>query len=190
MQKGCKHIFVILPIRQYCLIRQHIACSGNINLCNYAEFNNLTLNLSVGTKLSIIGGCFPFVHSFITIFEDNSWILTIFWNSFVLNMQISLFYSKTDKTYCHCTNISNNFNNYLNLTLKPKKNKKRIIWIKVIHCGIVLNFILPKSAICCRIRQCCLIGQLTRTVCRTQQVCSQLSFVFLCIWTSYFFDEN
>ena len=32
------------------------------------------------------------------------------------------------------------------------------------YCEIVLNFILPKSAIiCCRIRQCCPFGQLART---------------------------
>ena len=39
-----------------------------MNLCNGVKFDNLTLNLSVGTKLSI-AECFPFAHSFITIFE-------------------------------------------------------------------------------------------------------------------------
>ena len=50
---------VILPVWQ------HIACSGNMNLC--VEFDNLILNASMETKLSL-AGCFPFAHSFITIF--------------------------------------------------------------------------------------------------------------------------
>ena len=35
--------------------------------------------------------------------------------------------------------------------------------IITIHCGIVLDFTMPKSAIRCRIRQCYLIEQSVRT---------------------------
>ena len=38
-------------------------------------------------------------------------------------MQISLSYFKNDETYCHCTNISKNFNKYMNLTLKTEKQE-------------------------------------------------------------------
>ena len=47
--------------------------------------------------------------------------------------------------YFHCTNISKNLNSYMNLTLKTVENKKCIIWIIVMHCGIVLNFIFSPS---------------------------------------------
>ena len=38
-------------------------------------------------------------------------------------MQITLFHFKSDKTYCHCTNKSQNFNNYMNLMLKTEKQE-------------------------------------------------------------------
>ena len=38
-------------------------------------------------------------------------------------MRITLFHFKTDKTYCHCTNKSQNYNNYTNLTLKSEKQE-------------------------------------------------------------------
>ena len=38
-------------------------------------------------------------------------------------MQITLFYFKNDKMYCHCTNTSKNFNNHINLTLKVDKQE-------------------------------------------------------------------
>ena len=56
-----------LPIIQCCPIWHNTACCGNMNLSNCAEFDNLTLNCSVGTKLSIEGN-FPFAHLFIKIF--------------------------------------------------------------------------------------------------------------------------
>ena len=48
-------------------IWQYSAYSGNMNLSNYVKFDNLTLNFSVGAKLSI-AGYFPFAHLFITKF--------------------------------------------------------------------------------------------------------------------------
>ena len=59
-----------LIIRQHCVFRQHIGCSGKMALCNCVEFDNLTLNFSVGTKLSIAEyfPCPACAHSFITIF--------------------------------------------------------------------------------------------------------------------------
>ena len=89
-----------------------------------------------------------------------------FLNSIVLNMQITLFHFKNDKPYCHCTNKSPNFNNNTNLTLKTDKQKTYYLnyHFKIkMHCGIVWDFTLPKSAICGRIRQCCLIGHSART---------------------------
>ena len=38
-------------------------------------------------------------------------------------MQITLFNFKNDKTYCHCTNKYQNYNNYTNLTLKTEIQK-------------------------------------------------------------------
>ena len=55
------------PIRQCCPIRHNIACLGNMNLSNCTEFDNLTLNFSVGTKLSRVG-YFPFAHLLDSIF--------------------------------------------------------------------------------------------------------------------------
>ena len=49
--------------------------------------------------------------------------LTGFLNSFVFNMKITLFHFKNDKTNYHCTNKSQNFNNYTNLTLKTEKQQ-------------------------------------------------------------------
>ena len=49
--------------------------------------------------------------------------LTDFLNSFVLDMQITLLHFKNDKTYCHCTNKSQNFSNYKNLMLKTEKQE-------------------------------------------------------------------
>ena len=47
-----------------------------------------------------------------------------FLNSFVLNMQISLFHFKNAKTCCHCTKKKfQNFNDYTNLTLKTEKQE-------------------------------------------------------------------
>ena len=65
-------------------------------------------------------------------------------------------------TYCHCSNTFKNFNNHIYLTLKIEKQEINYL-ITVMHCGIVLNFTLPKSALSYRIRQCCLIGQSART---------------------------
>ena len=67
-------------------------------------------------------------------------------------MQIILFHLKNAKTYCHCTNTSQNFNSYMNLMLKTENqemhhlNYHNALW----DCP---GFTLPKSAICCRIRQ-------------------------------------
>ena len=38
-------------------------------------------------------------------------------------MQISLFYFKTCKTYCHSTNTSKTLNNHMNLKIKLKKQE-------------------------------------------------------------------
>ena len=78
-------------------------------------------------------------------------------------MQITSICFRNDNLYCYSRNTFKNFNNYVNLMVKTEKNKKRIIWIIKMHCGIVLDFILPKLAIYCRIRQHCLIGQSART---------------------------
>ena len=41
-------------------------------------------------------------------------------------MQITFFQSKKYKTYCHCTNKSQNLNNYTNLTLKTEKQEMNL----------------------------------------------------------------
>ena len=46
-----------------------------------------------------------------------------------------------------------NFNDYMNLALKTEKTRNELFEYIVMHCGIVLEFILPKSAIYRRIRQ-------------------------------------
>ena len=147
-----------------------------MNLSNCAEFDNLTLNCSVGTKLSI-AGYFPFAHfiwyNMLTTFTRRKkyWsdgkvfkqqlYLAGFLNSFVLNMQITLFHFKKDKTYYHCT-INPKTSIIILVSRSKLESKKCIIWIIILDCGIVWDFTLPKSAICCRIRQCCQIGQSAR----------------------------
>ena len=105
-------------IRQRCLIRQQIADLGNMNLSNCVEFDNLTLNFSMGTTLSIMG-YFPFTciyYYILRIFTRREKILTFaerFLNNnwFLMVSLILLFYAnyfslfqKWFKASCHCTN--------------------------------------------------------------------------------------
>ena len=66
------------PIRQHCLIRQHIACSGSMTLFNCVEFDNLTLNFSAGSKLS---KAFSLLHihvlQYLKLFDRTEKILTL-----------------------------------------------------------------------------------------------------------------
>ena len=59
-----------LPNQEMLPIWQYFAYLGNINLSNCFEFDNLTLNCSVGTKLSK-AGYFPFAHYIIITHFDN-----------------------------------------------------------------------------------------------------------------------
>ena len=49
--------------------------------------------------------------------------MTSFHNSFVLNMQLFFVSKKKIKKDCHCTNKSENFNNYMNLMFKTEKQE-------------------------------------------------------------------
>ena len=143
-----------------------------MNLSNSVEFDNLTLNCSVGTKWSV-AGCFSFTHLLyfwwfspgvknIDLAErflnnnrfSSGFFILLFWICkllhFVLKMIICIaIVEKHPK----------NLNNYINLkNWKPKTE----LFIAM-HFGIVLDFILPKSAINCRIIQHCLIGKLACT---------------------------
>ena len=57
------------------------------------------------------------------------------------------------------------------------------------HCGIVLDSALPKSAICCRIRRCCLIGQSASTDKGLSAIC-QIKCWFFYDWISYILDRG
>ena len=47
------------------------------------------------------------------------------------------------------------------LTLKT--NNQVVIYIIIMYLGVDLDSIMPKSVVCCKIRQCCLIGHLAQT---------------------------
>ena len=130
-----------------------------MNLCNCVKFDNPTLSFSLGTKF-LISGIFSFCNIYYNIFKRildqvekiltkrkrfKVLIIYFFKTFFILLFQIyKLLYFLNDYMYFHCTNISENLNNNINLMLKTeKKNKKLIIWIIGMHCTIVLDFILP-----------------------------------------------
>ena len=89
------------------------ACSGNMSLCNCVEFDNQTLNLSVGAKLSKVG-CFLFAHHHLQYFKIFDWAKKIrYWPG---GKNIDLVARFLNNTWIQCNNwiffCSKNANNF------------------------------------------------------------------------------
>ena len=141
----------ILPNSMTCLFRQH----DFMQLCRIRQPNpkfirgNWIINSGMFSFFTLI---------YYDILKFFTWQKNIRPSGKILNILIYFIYSKMIKGIAIVQIQPKTLIIIWILRIKIEKQEMNYLYHRM-DCGIVLNFMLPKSVICCQIRQCCLIGQ-------------------------------